>query len=172
MLDDPPNMIDPINYVLLFCSIPLFKSFHVACRDNYVLKGDFFYLFKVFIGPKLRQVSIGNFHRKAPKWVKNQAKGSKIHKIRTKWLPTYCGNPSILASDLLWESIFYKFGFRPTVGIHQFWLPTYCGNPSILSSDLLWESINSVLRATVGIHLYTRVDSHSSSEDRIGGFPQ
>ena len=64
MLDDPPNMIDPINYVLLFCSIPLFKSFHVACRDNYVLKGDCFYLFKVFIGPKLRQVSIGNFHRK------------------------------------------------------------------------------------------------------------
>ena len=90
--------------------------------------GDFFYLFKVFIGPKLRQVSIGNFHRKAPKWVKNQAKGSKIHKIRTLLL--------------------------------------------ILSSDLLWESINSVLRATVGIHLYTRVDSHSSSEDRIGGFPQ
>ena len=41
MLDDPPNMIDPINYVLLFCSIPLFKSFHVACMDNYVLKvGD------------------------------------------------------------------------------------------------------------------------------------
>ena len=36
MLDDPPNMIDPINYVLLFSSIPLFKSFHVACMDNYV----------------------------------------------------------------------------------------------------------------------------------------
>ena len=30
MRDDPPNMIDPINYVLLFSSIPLFKSFHVA----------------------------------------------------------------------------------------------------------------------------------------------
>ena len=35
-LDDPSNMIDPINYVLLFSSIPLFKSFHVACMDNYV----------------------------------------------------------------------------------------------------------------------------------------
>ena len=102
-----------------------------VCSEELNLKGklgDFFYLFKVFIGPKLRQVSIGNFHRKAPKLVKNQAKGSKIHKIRTLLL--------------------------------------------ILSSDLLWESINSVLRATVGIHLYTRVDSHSSSEDRIGGFPQ
>ena len=38
---------------------------------GYVLKGklgDFFYLFKVSIGPKLRQVSIGNFHRNAPNW--------------------------------------------------------------------------------------------------------
>ena len=57
--------------------------------------GDFFYWLKVFIGPKPRHVSKGNLHRKAPKWVKNQAKGSKIHKIRTKWHPTYCGNPSI-----------------------------------------------------------------------------
>ena len=79
--------------------------------------GDFFYLFKVFIGPKLRHVSTGNFHRKAPKLVKNQAKGSEIHQIRTKWLPTYCGNPSILASDLLWEST--NSGFRATVGIHS-----------------------------------------------------
>ena len=30
MLDDPPNMIDPINYVFLFSLIPLFKSLHVA----------------------------------------------------------------------------------------------------------------------------------------------
>ena len=36
MLDDPPNMIDPINYVLLFSSIHLFKSFHVAiCSHLY-----------------------------------------------------------------------------------------------------------------------------------------
>ena len=33
-------------------------------------KATFFYRLKVFIGPKLTQVSRGNFHRKAPKWVK------------------------------------------------------------------------------------------------------
>ena len=44
ILDDPPNMIDPINYVLLFFSIPLFKSFHVARMDNYVLKSTVIYL--------------------------------------------------------------------------------------------------------------------------------
>ena len=46
------------------------------------LKGEvrrIFYRLKVCIGPKLREVTISNFHRKAPKWVKNQAKGSKIH---------------------------------------------------------------------------------------------
>ena len=32
----------------------------------------------------LRKVILGNFHQKALKWVKNQAKGSKIHEIRTK----------------------------------------------------------------------------------------
>ena len=112
----------------------------------------FFYQFKVFIGPLLGQVSKGNFHQKAPKWVKNQAKGSKIHKIRTKWHPTYYGNPSILSTNLLWESTNSVLG--ATVGIHflQIRTPTYCGNPSILSSELLWESTNSVLRATVGIH--------------------
>ena len=41
-------------------------------------------------------------------------------------------------------------------------------NKDQVTSHLLWESINSVLRATVGIHLYTRVDSHSRSKDRIG----
>ena len=30
LLDDPPYTIDPINYVMLFFSFPLFKSFHVA----------------------------------------------------------------------------------------------------------------------------------------------
>ena len=78
-------------------------------------EGDFFYWLKVFIGPKLRQVSKGNFHPKAPKWTKNQAKGSKIHKIRTKWHPTYCGNPLILSNDLLWESTNSVLG--ATVGI-------------------------------------------------------
>ena len=36
--------------------------------------GDFFYRLKVFISPKLKEVSISNFHRKAPKWENNQAK--------------------------------------------------------------------------------------------------
>ena len=54
--------------------------------------------------------------------------------------PTYCGNPPILSSELLWESTFYKFGHQPTVGIHQFCPPSCCGNPSILSFELLWES--------------------------------
>ena len=39
---------------------------------------------EVFISPKLREVLICNFHGKAPKWVKYQAKGSKIREIRTK----------------------------------------------------------------------------------------
>ena len=87
------------------------------------LKG-IFYRLKVFIGPKLREVSIGNFHRKAPKCAKNRVKGSKIYQIRTKLHPTYCGNPPIPSSELLWESN------------------------------------------------YQQVESHSSSDDRIGGFPQ
>ena len=90
--------------------------------------GDFFLFVQSFYRPKTKTSFNRQFSPKSPKIGKNQAKGSKIHKIRTLLL--------------------------------------------ILSSDLLWESINSVLRATVGIHLYTRVDSHSSSEDRIGGFPQ
>ena len=40
--------------------------------------GKFFILLKVFIGPKLREVKTGNFHRKAQKLVKNHIKGSKI----------------------------------------------------------------------------------------------
>ena len=80
------------------------------CLSSPVFKGElkrfFFYRLKVFIGPKLRQVSKGNFHRKAPKWVKNQVKGSKIDQIRTK---------------------------RPTatVGIHSIQVNSYCRNPPI-----------------------------------------
>ena len=33
---------------------------------------------------KLREVSLGSFHQKAPKLVKDQVKGSKIDQIRTK----------------------------------------------------------------------------------------
>ena len=110
------------------------------------LKGgyrNFFYLFKVFIGPKLRQVSIGNFHRKAPKLVKHQAKGSKIHKIRTKCHPTYWGNPPILSSELLGESI--NSVIRPAGGIHLL---------AISAFNLLGESTNSFIRATGGIHQF------------------
>ena len=51
-----------------------------------LLKGEVRHLF--FIGSKLRKVSIGNFHRKAPKWVKNQVKGSKIDQMAVQH-PTY-----------------------------------------------------------------------------------
>ena len=66
------------------------------------LKGKlkrFFYRLKGFIGPKLRQVSKGNFHRKVPKWDKNQVKGSKIDQI-------------ILSSDLLMESTRVYISYR------------------------------------------------------------
>ena len=110
------------------------------------IKGElkrFFYRLKVFIGPKLRQVSKGNFHRKAPKWVKNQVKGSKIDQIRTKWHPTCWGNPPILSLELLRESI--NSVLRPTEGIHFL---------TISASDLLRESTDSVIGATEGIHQF------------------
>ena len=110
--------------------------------------GDFFYWLKFFIGPKQKQVSKGNFHRKASKWVKNQTKGSKIHKIRTKWYPTN----SVLGATV---GIHFLQIRPPTYcGIHQFCPPSYCGNPLFKNSatNLLWESIKSVVRAAVGIH--------------------
>ena len=110
------------------------------------IKGElkrFFYRLKVFIGPKLRQVSKGNFHRKAPKWVKNQVKGSKIDQIRTKWHPTCWGNPPILSLELLRESI--NSVLRPTEGILLL---------TISASDLLRESTDSVIGATEGIHQF------------------
>ena len=73
----------------------------------------FFYWLKVFYWPQTKRSFKKQF---SPKWVKNQAKGSKIHKIRTKWHPTYCGNPSILSTDLLWKSTNSVLG--ATVGIH------------------------------------------------------
>ena len=44
-----------------------------------------FYWLKVFIGPKLREVSKSNFHRKAPKLVKNEVKRFKNDQISTKY---------------------------------------------------------------------------------------
>ena len=121
------------------------------------IKGElkrFFYRLKVFIGPKLRQVSKGNFHRKAPKWVKNQVKGSKIDQIRTKWHPTCWGNPPILSLELLRESI--NSVLRPTEGILLL---------TISASDLLRESTDSVAEATEGFHQFchsTYWGNHSS----------
>ena len=106
-------------------------------------KAIFFYRPKVFIGLKLRQVSKSNFHRKASKWVKNWAKVSKIDQIRPPLHPTYCGNPPILSSELLWEST--NSFIRPAVGIHFL---------AISASDLLWESTNSFIGAAVGIHQF------------------
>ena len=136
------------------------------------LKGElkwFFYLLKVLIGPKLRQVSIAIFHQKAPKWIKNQVKGSKIDQIRIKWHPTCWGHPPILSSELLRESI--NSVIRPTEGIHLL---------TISASDLLRESTDSVLRATEGIHQFCHLtywgnplyNSLSRSDDGIDGFPQ
>ena len=68
--------------------------------------GEKFYWLNVFIGLKLREVSTGNFYRKAPKLVKNHVKGSKIDQIRTKQ-PT------------------------ATVGIHPISPNSYCRNPPI-----------------------------------------
>ena len=59
---------------------------------------------KVFIGPKLREVSKGNFHRKAPKLVRNQVEGSKIDQIRTKRPTATVG--------------IHQFRSTATVGIH------------------------------------------------------
>ena len=71
--------------------------------------GKFLYWPKVFIGPKLREVSKGNFCRKAPKLVKHQVEGTKIDQIRTK-------------------------GPTATVGIHSIQVNSYCKNPPTRSS--------------------------------------
>ena len=62
--------------------------------------GDFFLFVQSFYWPKTKTSFNRQFSPKRPKLVRNQVKGSKIHKIRTKWHPSYCGNPSILSSDL------------------------------------------------------------------------
>ena len=67
------------------------------------IKGEvrrFFLFVQSFYWPKTKTSFNRQFSPKRPKLVKNQAKGSEIHQIRTKWHPSYCGNPSILSSDL------------------------------------------------------------------------
>merc|ERR1712015_285017 len=62
--------------------------------------GNFFLFVQSFYWPKTKTSFNRQFSPKRPKLVKNQAKGSEIHQIRTKWHPSYCGNPSILSFSL------------------------------------------------------------------------
>ena len=82
---------------------------------------------KVFISPKLRQVSKGNFHQKAPKWVKNQAKGSKIHEIRIRQpiqANSFCRNLPIQANSYCMNSLTPSW-WIPTVAVDlNWWIPT------------------------------------------------
>ena len=66
--------------------------------------GKSFYRLKVFISSKLREVSIGNFHQKAPNCPKI---GSKCQKLTNK---------DQVSFDLLWESTNSVIG--AAVGIH------------------------------------------------------
>ena len=140
------SVVEPGDCACIDCALVITNHCGYKCLFSPIkgeLKRFFFYRLKVFIGPKLRQVSKGNFHRKAPKWVKNQVKGSKIDQIRTKWHPTCWGHPPILSSELLRESI--NCVIRPTEGIHLL---------TISASDLLRASSNSVIGATEGIHQF------------------
>ena len=87
-------------------SCPLDQTFAVHSGHTF-LKGKLGIFssdqLKVFIGPKETSFK-RQFAPKSPKVGKNQAKGSKIHKIRTK-------------------------GIQAAVVIHQFCPPSYCGNP-------------------------------------------
>ena len=49
--------------------------------------GDFFLFVQSFYWPKTKTSFNRQFSPKRPKLVKNQAKGSEIHQIRTKWHP-------------------------------------------------------------------------------------
>ena len=153
---DWPSGVNWIPITLLFVNLLVYES--TCCTNDKLgsmawFKGELNRFF--FIGPGLRQVLKGNFHRKAPKWVKNQVKGSKIDQIRTKWHPTCWGNPPILSSELLRESI--NSVIRPTEGIHY--------NYYIIIIIII------IIIPSVG-WMTELLDSLSSSEDRIGGFPQ
>merc|ERR1712051_793304 len=89
-----------------------------------VLKGEvrrFFLFVQSFYRPKTKTTFNRQFSPKSPKM--GQKSGQRVQNSQNKdltvnsgfrptvgihqfWLPTYCGNPSILASDLLWESIY------------------------------------------------------------------
>jgi len=122
-------------------------SWSWSLAKNSKLKGElnrFFLSAQSFYRPQTKASFKRQFSRKAPKWVKNQVKGSKIDQIRTKWHPTCWGNPPILSLELLRESI--NSVLWPTEGILLLTISP------ILSSELLREPINSVIRPTEGIH--------------------
>ena len=83
--------------------------------EHLVLKGklgDFFYWLQTKTSFKMQ------FSTKRPKV--GQKSGQRVQNSQNK---------DQMASDLLWESTFFKFGHQPTVGIHQFCPRSYCGNP-------------------------------------------
>ena len=83
------------------CTDPSSLRAHMKRHTGEKLKGklgDFFLFVQSFYRPKTKTSFNRQFSPKRPKLVKNQAKGSEIHQIRTKWHPSYCGNPSILSS--------------------------------------------------------------------------
>ena len=97
-----------LDHLLLLPNTLWSPTFLLLNQNLWMLKGKlgiFFYWLKAPFEPKLREVLTGNFHRKAPKWAKKRVKVSKIYQIRPPLHSTYCGNPPILSSELLWESI-------------------------------------------------------------------
>ena len=61
---------------LVLNAVAVILHYHIALKGKL---GKKIYRLKVFISLKLKQITKGNFHRKAPKWAKNQVKGSRIH---------------------------------------------------------------------------------------------
>ena len=65
-----------------------------VCSEELNLKGklgDFFLFVQSFYRPKTKTSFNRQFSPKRPKLVKNQAKGSEIHQIRTNICPQYSG---------------------------------------------------------------------------------
>ena len=102
----------------------------------------FFHWLKVFIIPKLGEVSKDNFHPKALKWVRNQAKVSKIHEIRTKQpiqANSNCRNPPIQANSYCRNPLILN-RWIPTVAVGlNCWIPTVAVGLLVL----IWSILDS-----------------------------
>ena len=72
----------------------------------------------------LREVSIGNFNRKAPKLVKNQVEWSKNDQIRTKWPKATVGIRSILAKSYCRNPSIQAKSYCRNPSIQTKWIPT------------------------------------------------